>query len=555
MKLWAVLLLATLATAFAAEDSCVGRCENGFDSKMKCQCDSMCRYYESCCSDYDSTCRIKTRGDTFAFAEDDDEQFNSTTTEATPSPPRGGRKHSTPSQPLETQMLTPSPPLTNPPPDPASSDPVPTDPVSTDPAPTDPTSTDPAPTDPTPTDPAPTDPAPTDPAPTDPTSTDNTPTRAPDPEADTCSGLPFDSFMQVKNGSMYAFRGEYFFELDEKSVLPGYPKLIKDVWGISGPIDAAFTRINCQGKTYIFKGNKYWRFEDGVLDDDYPRDISVGFEKIPDNVDAAFAIPATNHHGKEKVYFFKGDQYYLYEFHHQPSHEECSRMSTSTLFTRYTDLYYDAWEEYFHHLFRGIQGHHAPHFINRDWLGIRSPVDAVMAGRLYVTPRPQPPPFSRWPGPRPDEWGRDQWGGQRQWGGRGQGWPWGQNRRQSRSPQWDPMAEWGIGLGQDYAERFYRAERRRQDQDQQRDGYRRQQQQQQQQNDYDYNYDYRYSQQRTNYMSKRSQPVQSVYFFKKDKYYRVDLQTKRVDYANPPYPRSIAKYWLGCPEKPGAEKR
>lgn len=47
--------------------------------------------------------------------------------------------------------------------------------------------------------------------------------------------------------------GEYFFELDEKSVLPGYPKLIEDVWGISGPVDAAFTRINCQGKTYIFK--------------------------------------------------------------------------------------------------------------------------------------------------------------------------------------------------------------------------------------------------------------------------------------------------------------
>lgn len=49
------------------------------------------------------------------------------------------------------------------------------------------------------------------------------------------------------------FQGKYFFELDSKSVLPGYPKLIKDVWGISGPIDAAFTRYNCHGKTYIFK--------------------------------------------------------------------------------------------------------------------------------------------------------------------------------------------------------------------------------------------------------------------------------------------------------------
>lgn len=34
---------------------------------------------------------------------------------------------------------------------------------------------------------------------------------------------------------------------------PGYPKLIRDIWGIEGPIDAAFTRINCQGKTYLFK--------------------------------------------------------------------------------------------------------------------------------------------------------------------------------------------------------------------------------------------------------------------------------------------------------------
>ena len=54
------------------------------------------------------------------------------------------------------------------------------------------------------------------------------------------------------------------------------------------------------------QGNRYWRFDDGVLEDDYPRDISVGFDKIPDHVDAAFALPAPGHHGKEKVYFFKG---------------------------------------------------------------------------------------------------------------------------------------------------------------------------------------------------------------------------------------------------------
>lgn len=33
-------------------------------------------------------------------------------------------------------------------------------------------------------------------------------TEAPDPDAVVCSGRPFDSFMQLKNGSTYAFRGE-----------------------------------------------------------------------------------------------------------------------------------------------------------------------------------------------------------------------------------------------------------------------------------------------------------------------------------------------------------
>lgn len=47
--------------------------------------------------------------------------------------------------------------------------------------------------------------------------------------------------------------GQYCYELDEEAVRPGYPKLIRDVWGVEGPIDAAFTRINCQGKTYLFK--------------------------------------------------------------------------------------------------------------------------------------------------------------------------------------------------------------------------------------------------------------------------------------------------------------
>lgn len=109
-----------------------------------------------------------------------------------------------------------------------------------------------------------------------PESTDQGISRSPAEEL--CSGKPFDAFTDLKNGSLFAFRGDsganigggwpkelavshtafsalgkYFYELDEKAVRPGYPKLIQDVWGIEGPIDAAFTRINCQGKTYLFK--------------------------------------------------------------------------------------------------------------------------------------------------------------------------------------------------------------------------------------------------------------------------------------------------------------
>ncbi|KAJ8275513.1 hypothetical protein COCON_G00072650 [Conger conger] len=430
MHLRALLLLASVATALAADESCVGRCSFGFDSQKKCQCDSLCGYYRSCCVDYESTCSHKiTRGDTFHDTDYDTAVENTTTTQ--------GPKATT-QEPQTTTMGTQ-----------------------------------------TPTAPGPTTPI--------------------DPDAEVCSAQPFDSFMQVKNGSIYAFRGEYFFELDEKSVLPGYPKLIKDVWGISGPIDAAFTRINCQGKTYIFKRSQYWRFEDGVLDPDYPREISVGFQKVPDSVDAAFAIPASNHRGKEKVFFFKGDRYYQYEFKHQPSHEECAQMakdSPSVLFSHYTDRYCDEWSDMLDLLFKGVQGDHSgPRFIRKDWVGIRPPVDAAMAGRLYITPVAPPTTTASYVSGQK----RRHNGGR---GHRGRGRGQGRGQRQRVKP-WELF---DVFFDDDYETlEVAKVEEKQQ----------------------------------------ASQPVQNIYFFHE----RVDLKTKRVDYANPPYPRSIGKYWLGCKDE------
>ncbi|KAJ0061682.1 hypothetical protein NL108_005826, partial [Boleophthalmus pectinirostris] len=221
-----------------------------------------------------------------------------------------------------------------------------------------------------------------------------------DLNAATCSGKAFDAFLQLKNGSIYAFRGEYFFELDDKSVLPGYPKLIEDVWGIPGPIDAAFTRINCQGKTYIFKGHQYWRFDGDVLDEDYPRNITVGFDGVPNDMDAAFAVPAPSHRGKEKAYFFKDDKYYQYEFKHQPTHEECvemTRSSPSVVFTRYTNLFCDrSFTDMFRDLFGAPSGStpSGPRLISQDWAGLSYPVDAAMVGRVKLTPKPTLPPVT-----------------------------------------------------------------------------------------------------------------------------------------------------------------
>lgn len=463
MKLAVVLLGAVLSVSgiFAAEESCAQRC-GSFNPGTKCQCDSMCAYYESCCPDYDTVCPKKARGDTF------DEELFGTMTPTTLSS-SVFTDPTVPTIPSDPTVLTagrvPSAPVI--------------DPVV------------------------------------------QGPTESSDLNATSCSGQAFDAFLQLKNGSIYAFRGEYFFELDDKAILPGYPKLIEDVWGIPGPIDAAFTRINCQGKTYIFKGSRYWRFDGDVMDDDYPRDISVGFEGIPSDIDAAFAIPAPSHRGKEKAYFFKDDKYHQYEFKHQPTHEQCvemTRSSPSVLFTRYTELFCD---QTFEDIFRDLFGNPfssstptGPRLISQDWLGLNYPVDAAMVGRVKFSPKPTPsrPPVTvpRRPSTRRRRPNRKR------------------GSRRTRSVYFEDLFDDLFDFG-DYGDYIDYT-----DHSSLRDVHRHQPQ-------------------------VKPTPVQSVYFFKKDKYTRVDLKKKRVDIVHPPYPRSIAKYWLGCetedtPDTSRAEK-
>ncbi|KAM6175095.1 vitronectin [Erethizon dorsatum] len=467
-----LLMLALLAwVALADQESCKGRCTEGFNADMKCQCDELCSYYQSCCSDYMAECKPQvTRGDVFTQPEDEygfydyheikDNTRDLTQTESPSLNPDLQPQPEGTSEPapiLNPEEEAPIFAASTSGPEVATSGPEATDPGALE------------------------SPA----------------------EEELCSGKPFDAFTDLKNGSIFAFRGQYCYELDEKAVRPGYPKLIRDVWGIEGPIDAAFTRNNCQGKTYLFKGSQYWRFEDGVLDPDFPQNISEGFSGIPDNVDAAFALPAHSYRGRERAYFFKGKQYWEYEFQHQPSQDECEGSSLSAVFQHFALLQRNSWEDIFELLFRGrsLGGARGPQFISRDWHGVPGKVDAVMPGHIYISGPALHSSRAKKQKSRHRSHKHYRSRGSRS-RSRSQN-----SHRPSRSLWLSLFSSEETGLGA-------------------------------------YNHD---DYEMSWLVPATCEPIQSVYFFSGDKYYRVNLRTRRVDTVRPPYPRSIAQYWLGCP--------
>ncbi|XP_019202518.1 proteoglycan 4b isoform X1 [Oreochromis niloticus] len=129
-----------------------------------------------------------------------------------------------------------------------------------------------------------------------------------------CSGRPVSGVTTLRNGTMVVFRGHYFWLLDSNRV-PGPPRGITQVWGVPSPIDTVFTRCNCQGKTYIFKGSQYWRFENDALDHGYPKVITTGFDGLRGHITAALSVPQYKSRA-ESVYFFKrGGFVQKYSYH------------------------------------------------------------------------------------------------------------------------------------------------------------------------------------------------------------------------------------------------
>ncbi|XP_078680837.1 uncharacterized protein LOC144915901 [Branchiostoma floridae x Branchiostoma belcheri] len=130
-----------------------------------------------------------------------------------------------------------------------------------------------------------------------------------DRDAMTCSGEAFDAFARLANGSVYAFRGRYFWRLNSAGADPGYPQLIADVWdGL--PEDGIDAAVYWQPneRTYFFKGDQFWRYNGASLDSGYPRSIRL-WRTVP-NVDAALYFGEWQ--DRSRSYFFKGDQYWRY---------------------------------------------------------------------------------------------------------------------------------------------------------------------------------------------------------------------------------------------------
>ncbi|XP_077321170.1 matrix metalloproteinase-18-like isoform X3 [Lithobates pipiens] len=141
-----------------------------------------------------------------------------------------------------------------------------------------------------------------------------------------CGDEAIDTFVSTKDGSIYLFKGEYFWDLSHGK-LPmepkkKYPQLISSKWKeLPASIDAAIRMqnpvANQDGKIFFFKGTKYWKYENYKIEPGYPKLIKKGFPGIPNNVDAAFTQPAIVAKGgkvirEERIFFIKGKKYYLY---------------------------------------------------------------------------------------------------------------------------------------------------------------------------------------------------------------------------------------------------
>ncbi|XP_030607284.1 proteoglycan 4a isoform X2 [Archocentrus centrarchus] len=127
-------------------------------------------------------------------------------------------------------------------------------------------------------------------------------------DVDLCSDSPINGLTALINGTMLVFKGKFFWSIDPVSRSVGHPQSITDALGVPSPIDTIFTRANCQGNTYIIKGDQYWRLDGNMMmEPGYPKPLASEFSGLTGSISAALAVPATRSR-PETVYFFKNGE-------------------------------------------------------------------------------------------------------------------------------------------------------------------------------------------------------------------------------------------------------
>ncbi|KAJ8364323.1 hypothetical protein SKAU_G00131540 [Synaphobranchus kaupii] len=132
------------------------------------------------------------------------------------------------------------------------------------------------------------------------------------------NGLPpgtkkIDALYERKYDSrIIFFIGNQYWVFENTRSLPGYPRPLSD-WGMRSRdgyeiqiVEAAFVWAH-NGKTYLFSGREFWRFDEGrrgKLEGDYPKDATLwgGVPPDPDDI-----ISWKN----GDAYFFKGNSYWV----------------------------------------------------------------------------------------------------------------------------------------------------------------------------------------------------------------------------------------------------